>query len=118
VAERRDLQGLLERIDAFIERELVPLEAEHLEFFDHRREFARTDLERGGAPVREWEELLVEMMRRADAAGLYRFALPAELGGSDGFWPAPGSSASGPSRPIPRAPRSSTTPGGRPISPG
>ena len=24
------------------------------------------------------------MMRRADAAGLYRFALPAELGGADG----------------------------------
>jgi len=34
--------------------------------------------------VREWEALLVEMMRRADAAGLYRFALPGALGGSDG----------------------------------
>jgi acyl-CoA dehydrogenase len=84
VEERRDLNTLLERIDAFIERELAPLQAEHPQFFDHRREFARTDLERGGVPAREWEELLVEMMRRADAAGLYRFALPAELGGSDG----------------------------------
>jgi acyl-CoA dehydrogenase len=83
VAER-DLGALLARIDAFIERELAPLEAEHPQFFDHRREFARTDLERGGTPVREWEELLIEMMRRADAAGLYRFALPNELGGSDG----------------------------------
>jgi acyl-CoA dehydrogenase len=83
VAER-DLGALLVRIDAFIERELAPLEAEHPQFFDHRREFARTDLERGGTPVREWEELLIEMMRRADAAGLYRFALPNELGGSDG----------------------------------
>jgi alkylation response protein AidB-like acyl-CoA dehydrogenase len=80
----RDLDALLARIDAFIERELAPLETEHPEFFDHRREFARTDVTRGGAPAREWEELLVEMMRRADAAGLYRFALPAELGGSDG----------------------------------
>jgi alkylation response protein AidB-like acyl-CoA dehydrogenase len=41
-------------------------------------------LSRGGIPNREWEELLVEMMRRADAAGLYRFALPSDLGGSDG----------------------------------
>ena len=84
MSERPKLTGLLGRIDAFIEREVAPLEAEHPEFFDHRREFARSDLERGGAPIREWEEVLVEMMRRADAAGLYRFALPAELGGSGG----------------------------------
>jgi len=82
--QRPDLPDVLQRIETFIERELAPLEAEHPEFFDHRREFARTDLERGGAPSREWQKLLVEMMRRADAAGLYRFALPAELGGSDG----------------------------------
>jgi acyl-CoA dehydrogenase len=81
---RRDIDSLLERIDAFIEEQLAPLQEEHPQFFDHRREFARTDTDRGGAPVREWDELLVEMMRRADAAGLYRFALPPELGGSDG----------------------------------
>jgi acyl-CoA dehydrogenase len=80
----RDLQGLLARIDAFIESELAPLQAEHPQFFDHRREFARTDVDRGGVPAREWEELLLEMTRRADAAGLYRFALSSELGGSDG----------------------------------
>ena len=79
----RDVSALLAQIDVFIERELEPLQRQHPEFFDHRREFARTDLERGGAPAREWEDLLVEMMRRADGAGLYRFALPAELGGSD-----------------------------------
>jgi alkylation response protein AidB-like acyl-CoA dehydrogenase len=84
VDERQDLNTLLERIDAFIERELAPLEAEHPQYFDHRREFARTDLERGGAPAREWEALLVEMMRRADEEGLYRLALPSKLGGSDG----------------------------------
>src|SRR3954470_13118075 len=76
--------ALLTRIDEFIEREIAPLEAEHPEYFDHRREFARTDLDNGGAPKREWDELLVEMMRRADAEGVYRHALPAELGGSDG----------------------------------
>src|SRR5436305_10193917 len=78
------LDQLLERIDVFIESEIAPLQAAHPQYFDHRREFARTDVERGGAPVREWDELLVEMMRRADAAGLYRFALPEELGGSNG----------------------------------
>ena len=75
---------LLARVDEFIERELAPLEAEHPQFFDHRREFARTDLDNGGAPVREWEDLLVEMMRRADAAGIFRHALPPELGGAGG----------------------------------
>ena len=79
-----ELDALLTTIDEFIEREIAPLEAAHPEFFDHRREFARTDVENGGAPKREWDELLVEMMRRADAAGIYRHALPAELGGSDG----------------------------------
>jgi len=81
---RPDLTKLLQRIDAFIERELMPIQDQHPQYFDHRREFARTDLERGGVPAREWEELLIEMTRRADAAGLYRFSLPAELGGSDG----------------------------------
>jgi alkylation response protein AidB-like acyl-CoA dehydrogenase len=80
----RDIGTLLEQIDVFIERELVALQEENPQYFDHRREFARTDVERGGAPVREWEELLVEMMRRADTAGLYRFPLPQELGGADG----------------------------------
>jgi acyl-CoA dehydrogenase len=37
-----------------------------------------------GQPTRAWEDLLGEMMRRADAAGLYRYALPAQLGGADG----------------------------------
>ncbi len=80
----RNISALLAQIDTFIERELVPLQEAHPEYFDHRREFARTDLERDGIPRREWEELLLEMTRRADAAGLYRFALPGELGGSDG----------------------------------
>jgi alkylation response protein AidB-like acyl-CoA dehydrogenase len=73
-------------LDRFIETEVRPLEAEgdNARFFDHRREFARTDLDRGGIPREDWEELLGEVRRRADAAGYWRFALPAELGGSDG----------------------------------
>src|SRR5687767_1271145 len=78
------LRDLLARLDDFIEREIAPLEAEHPQYFDHRREFARTDAERGGVPRQEWLELLGEMRRRADAAGFYRYALPERLGGSDG----------------------------------
>jgi alkylation response protein AidB-like acyl-CoA dehydrogenase len=79
-----DIQAKLEELDRFIEREIVPLEREHIQFFDHRREHARTDWERDGQPRREWEELLAEMRRRADKAGHLRFALPREIGGQDG----------------------------------
>jgi acyl-CoA dehydrogenase len=78
------LPPLLERMDAFIEAEIVPLQAQHQQFFDERREFARTDLERGGLPSRDWEELLSRMRRLADAAGWLRYGLPASLGGQGG----------------------------------
>jgi hypothetical protein len=45
-----EIQRKLEELDAFIEREIAPLQAEHPEYFDHRREFARTDWENGGRP--------------------------------------------------------------------
>lgn len=72
--------------DAFIESEIAPLQAadDNECFFDHRREFARTDLERGGVPSREWETLLAQMSRRADAAGFCRHGLPEALGGREG----------------------------------
>jgi alkylation response protein AidB-like acyl-CoA dehydrogenase len=77
---------LLEEIDAFIAEEVKPLEAEgdNARFFDHRREHARTDWDDGGIPRREWEDLLEEMVARADRAGLWRYALPEELGGRGG----------------------------------
>jgi len=78
------LPGLLAEMDDFIEREIAPLQAENMQYFDHRREFARTDVERGGIPSREWEDLLDEMRRRADAAGWLRYGLPSSLGGRDG----------------------------------
>ena len=37
------LPGLLAEMDAFIDAEIAPLEAEHLQYFDRRREYARTD---------------------------------------------------------------------------
>src|SRR3954451_17802771 len=81
-----EIAVLLERIDEFIATEIKPLEEQddNIRFFDHRREFARTDADNGGVPRKEWYELLGEMRRRADAAGLLRWALPSELGGSDG----------------------------------
>ena len=79
-----DIRAKLAELDAFIEREIRPLEREHMQYFDKRREWARTDWENDGRPRREWEELLAEMRRRADRAGHLRFALPRELGGQGG----------------------------------
>ena len=81
-----DIQALLADLDRFIEDEIRPLERENdnIRFFDHRREYARTDFDRDGWPNAEWEALLGEMRRRADAAGFLRYHLPAEFGGSDG----------------------------------
>jgi acyl-CoA dehydrogenase len=81
-----DLSAYLAELDAFIEAEIRPLETsnDNIRFFDHRREDARTDWERGGLPNHQWEELLAEAKRRADKAGHYRFALAREAGGRGG----------------------------------
>jgi acyl-CoA dehydrogenase len=63
------LPGLLAEMDAFIEAEIKPLERENMQYFDQRREHARTDWDNGGIPRREWEDLLGEMRKRADKAG-------------------------------------------------
>jgi alkylation response protein AidB-like acyl-CoA dehydrogenase len=80
------LRDYLEELDTFIEAEILPLQRENDNdrFFDHRREYARTDWERDGAPAADWEALLAEAKRRADEAGHYRYAFPKELGGRDG----------------------------------
>lgn len=81
-----DIKAYLAELDAFIEKEIRPLERQNdnIRFFDHRREWARTDFEGGGLPRKEWEDLLHEMRRRADRAGHFRYALPKEYGGKDG----------------------------------
>jgi acyl-CoA dehydrogenase len=80
------LAAYLVELDEFIDREIKPLEAQddNIRFFDHRREDARTDWDRGGLPSREWEALLGEARRRADAAGHYRYPFPPEFGGRGG----------------------------------
>jgi acyl-CoA dehydrogenase len=79
------IQTTLDALDEFIEKEIRPLEQQddNIRFFDHRREWARTDWEAGGVPRQDWEALLAEMRRRADAAGWLRLALPTEFGGRD-----------------------------------
>ncbi|MFO1236238.1 MAG: acyl-CoA dehydrogenase family protein [Alphaproteobacteria bacterium] len=79
------VKELLDRMDAFIEAEIKPLQAEgdNERFFDHRREHARTDWDNDGKPRHDWEELLREMRRRADRAGFLRLALPEEYGGKN-----------------------------------
>jgi acyl-CoA dehydrogenase len=81
-----DLRHYLAELDEFIEREIKPLEEQddNIRFFDHRREDARTDWDRGGLPSREWQALLAEARRRADGAGHYRYAFPRSCGGRDG----------------------------------
>lgn len=82
----QDISDYLNVLDAFIEAEIVPLQEQddNIRFFDHRREWARTDFENGGLPRPEWEELLREAKILADKAGHFRFGLPSEYGGQDG----------------------------------
>ncbi|MGQ5702215.1 acyl-CoA dehydrogenase family protein [Sandaracinobacteroides sp. A072] len=80
------LLDYLKELDAFIEKEIRPLEEQddNIRFFDHRREWARTDFENGGLPRHEWEELMREAKRRADKAGHLRFAMDPKFGGKGG----------------------------------
>ncbi|UYO55555.1 acyl-CoA dehydrogenase family protein [Rhodopseudomonas palustris] len=81
-----DLVAYLAELDRFIESKIKPLEQadDNIRFFDHRREWARTDFENGGLPRHEWEELLRKAKNLADDAGHLRFAIPKRYGGQDG----------------------------------
>ena len=68
----------LRELDEFIEREIKPLEARNIQFFDHRREYARTNWDKDGQPRDEWNNLIAEMERLADQAGHLRYGLPVE----------------------------------------
>jgi acyl-CoA dehydrogenase len=76
-----EITAKIVELDAFIEAEIKPLERENMQFFDHRRENARTDWEQDGRPRAEWRALIVEMERRADRAGHLRYGLPKSCGG-------------------------------------
>jgi acyl-CoA dehydrogenase len=82
----QSLVDYLAELDEFIETTITPLEEsdDNIRFFDHRREDARTDWERGGLPNEEWEQLLHRAKRLADEAGHYRYPFPKEYGGREG----------------------------------
>lgn len=73
---------LLSKLDHFVESEIKPLEEEHEEFFNHRRESERTNWD-VGTPSAEWEVLLEKMRTKAEEAGFYRLPLPRDLGGQE-----------------------------------
>jgi acyl-CoA dehydrogenase len=81
-----DLVAYLAELDDFIATQIEPLQQrdDNQRFFDHRREWARTDFANDGLPRPEWEALLKQARRLADKAGHWRFALPKEYGGRDG----------------------------------
>ncbi len=81
-----EIAAFLDEVDQFIEAKIKPLEArdDNIRFFDHRREDARTDWDRGGLPDAGWEALLHEAKRLAIEAGIFNYAFPAEFGGRDG----------------------------------
>lgn len=81
-----DIKSYLDTLDEFIEREIRPLEQsnDNIRFFDHRREYARTDFENGGLPRTEWEALLKQAKQIADKAGHLRFSMPKKYGGKEG----------------------------------
>src|SRR5689334_24668730 len=72
------IKDLLTKIDAFIDKEIVPLQKQddNDRFFDHRREWARTDFEHGGLPRKEGQYLLRKFRRGADKPGFCPPALP------------------------------------------
>jgi len=82
----KEIADYLKELDEFIEREIKPLEQQddNIRFFDHRREFARTDWDRDGLPNEQWEALMAEARRRADAAGHYRYPISEKYGGKNG----------------------------------
>ena len=79
-----DISKFLDDMDAFIDKEIIPIQEEYPELFDHRREYTRTDVARGGVPTAQWREVMAEARRRSDRAGFYHYGLPKELGGRDG----------------------------------
>src|SRR5262249_39784565 len=82
----KDLADYLVELDDFIEKVIKPLENsdDNIRFFDHRREDARTDWDRGGLPSEDWEALLAKARKLADDAGHYRYPFPKAYGGKDG----------------------------------
>ncbi len=81
-----DIAQFLDELDNFIDAKIKPLEAQddNQRFFDHRREDARTDWDRGGLPNAEWEALLAQAKQLAIDANIFSYPFPSEYGGRNG----------------------------------
>ena len=79
-----DLQQFISKLDKFITSEILPVQKQNIQFFDHRREPSRTQWDNNGLPTPEWEALLSRARKLADDAGFYRFPLPEPYGGQNG----------------------------------
>ena len=68
----KDITDYLAELDAFIAREIMPIEArdDNIRFFDHRREHARTDWDNDGHPRADWWALLAEMRQVAGGVAI------------------------------------------------
>jgi len=82
----RDIADFLQELDVFIAAKIKPLEQrdDNMRFFDHRREYARTDWEHEGVPSKDWEALLGQAKDLALQAGLFNYPFPKEFGGCNG----------------------------------
>ena len=65
--------------------QIIPLEQQddNIRFFDHRREYARTDFDKGGLP-HEWEALLIEATNGVRIKPVIGVLHPKKYGGKDG----------------------------------
>ncbi|CAH0041045.1 unnamed protein product [Clonostachys rhizophaga] len=79
----QDLQDCISKLDTFIKSEILPIQQENIQFFDHRREPSRTQWDNDGLPTPEWEALLSRARKLADDAGFYRLPLPKQYGGQE-----------------------------------
>ena len=79
------LEEYYAELETFIETVIEPMVAkdDNQRFFDHRREDARTDWERGGLPAQKWEELLGKARKAADEAVASLVALERERAEGD-----------------------------------
>ena len=59
-----DLKAHLESVDCFVGSTIAPLQHsnDNDRFFDHRREWARTDWAQQGNPHQDWEKLLSKLL--------------------------------------------------------
>lgn len=76
-----DLEKFILKLEGFIKSEILPIQNDNVQFFDHRREPSRTQWDNDGLPTPEWEALLSRARKIADKAGFYRLPLPKEYGG-------------------------------------